>query len=134
MRLATKYMTPVLLLSDSFLANSREPFRIPDPDTLPHLRVSLDVTAENFAPYRRDPQTLARPWVAPGRPGFEHRIGGLEKDDEHRDQQGRMRHGDYEDQEHRDQRSRGRHGDHDERNYRGRKREGFWGNIMDIFD
>ena len=81
-RLATKYMTPVLLLSDSFLANSAEPFRIPDPDSLPDLRVPLAVTAENFAPYRRDPQTLARPWVAPGRPGFEHRIGGLEKEDE----------------------------------------------------
>lgn len=80
-RLATKYMTPVLLLSDSFLANSAEPFRIPDPASLPDLRLPLSVTAEDFAPYRRDPQTLVRPWVAPGTPGFEHRIGGLEKED-----------------------------------------------------
>jgi len=81
-RLATKYMTPVLLLSDSFLANSAEPFRIPDVDGLPDLRVPLHVTPEDFAPYRRDPQTLARPWVAPGKPGLEHRIGGLEKENE----------------------------------------------------
>jgi len=80
-RLATKYMTPVLLLSDSFLANSAEPFRIPDPASLPDLRRPLSVTAEDFAPYRRDPETLVRPWVAPGTPGFEHRIGGLEKED-----------------------------------------------------
>ncbi|NLF71307.1 MAG: 2-oxoacid:acceptor oxidoreductase subunit alpha [Candidatus Anammoximicrobium sp.] len=80
-RLATKYMTPVLLLSDSFLANSAEPFRIPDPASLPDLRLSLTVTAEDFAPYRRDRDTLVRPWVAPGTRGFEHRIGGLEKED-----------------------------------------------------
>ena len=80
-RLATKYMTPVLLLSDSFLANSAEPFRIPDVDSLPDLRVPLAVTPEDFAPYRRDSQTLARPWVSPGRPGLEHRIGGLEKEE-----------------------------------------------------
>jgi len=80
-RLATKYMTPVLLLSDSFLANSAEPFRIPDISSLPELCVPLTATPENFAPYRRDPQTLARPWVPPGTPGMEHRIGGLEKED-----------------------------------------------------
>ncbi len=81
-RLATKYMTPVLLLSDSFLANSAEPFRIPDPVSLPDLRTGWDLTPGDFAPYRRASQTLARAWMAPGSPGFEHRIGGLEKEDE----------------------------------------------------
>jgi 2-oxoglutarate/2-oxoacid ferredoxin oxidoreductase subunit alpha len=81
-RLATRYMTPVLLLSDSFLANSAEPFRIPDTGSLPDLRIGFDVTPQDFAPYRRDARTLSRPWVAPGTPGFEHRIGGLEKDNE----------------------------------------------------
>ena len=80
-RLATNYMTPVVLLSDSFLANSAEPFRIPDLDSLPDLRLPRNVAAEQFAPYRRDPETLARPWVPPGTPGMEHRIGGLEKKD-----------------------------------------------------
>ena len=56
------------------------------------------------------------------------------EDDEYRDERGRGRHGDHEDEEYRDVRGRGRHGDHDDRNYRGRKREGFWGNIMEIFD
>ena len=80
-RLAIKYMTPVLLLSDSFLANSAEPWRIVEPDDLPDLRGPSFPPAEDFAPYRRDPQTLARPWVTPGTPGLEHRIGGLEKED-----------------------------------------------------
>ncbi len=80
-RLATKYMTPVILLSDSFLANSAEPFAIPDPDTLPDLRIFAQVTPQEFAPYRRDPGTQARAWVAPGAEGLEHRIGGLEKQD-----------------------------------------------------
>ncbi len=81
-RLATKYMTPVLLLSDSFLANSAEPFRIPDPISLPDLHLGPHPTPADFAPYRRDPETLARPWVTPGTPGMEHRIGGLEKQHE----------------------------------------------------
>jgi len=80
-RLATKYMTPLLLLSDSFLASSAEPFRIPEIDSFPDLTIASGVTAEDFAPYRRDPNTLARPWVAPGTKGMEHRIGGLEKQD-----------------------------------------------------
>lgn len=80
-RLATKYMTPVILLSDSFLANSAEPFAIPDPDALPDLRISAQLTPQEFAPYRRDPATRARSWVAPGTEGLEHRIGGLEKQD-----------------------------------------------------
>ena len=80
-RLATKYMTPVLLLSDSYLANCAEPMRIPDAESLPDIAVHTQVLPSEFAPYRRDPQTLARPWVVPGMPGMEHRIGGLEKED-----------------------------------------------------
>ena len=80
-RLATKYMTPVLVLSDSYLANCAEPMLIPDADALPNIEVSHQGAASEFKPYRRDPQTLARPWVAPGTPGMEHRIGGLEKED-----------------------------------------------------
>jgi 2-oxoglutarate ferredoxin oxidoreductase subunit alpha len=80
-RLATKYMTPVLLLSDSFLANGTEPWRVLSPDDLPDLRSGAIPSKADFAPYRRDPQTLARPWVAPGTPDLEHRIGGLEKED-----------------------------------------------------
>jgi 2-oxoglutarate ferredoxin oxidoreductase subunit alpha len=81
-RLAMRHMTPVILLSDSFLANSAEPLAIPDPDELPDLRMQAP-SAENggFAPYRRDPTTLARPWAVPGMPGLVHRIGGLEKQD-----------------------------------------------------
>jgi 2-oxoglutarate ferredoxin oxidoreductase subunit alpha len=80
-RLATKYMTPVMLLSDSFLANGAEPWRIVNPDDLPKLELNELPAGESFAPYQRDPQTLARPWVAAGTPGREHRIGGLEKED-----------------------------------------------------
>ena len=81
-RLATKFMTPVLLLSDSFLANSAEAFAIPDVAGLPDLRVASPTKEEkNFAPYRRDAKTLARPWALPGTEGLEHRIGGLEKQD-----------------------------------------------------
>jgi 2-oxoglutarate ferredoxin oxidoreductase subunit alpha len=80
-RLAMKYMTPVVLLSDSFLASSAEPWRVVDPDNLPDLRRNETAAATAFAPYRRDPETLSRPWVVPGTPGCEHRIGGLEKED-----------------------------------------------------
>ena len=80
-RLAIKYMTPVLLLSDSFLANSAEPWRVIAPDELPDLRSPHLPAKEDFAPYRRDPETLSRTWAAAGTPGFEHRIGGLEKED-----------------------------------------------------
>jgi len=84
-RIATAYRTPVLLLSDGYLANGSEPWRIPAVDDLPDLRVSF-TTAPNgadgqFLPYLRDPETLARPWAVPGTPGLEHRIGGLEKAD-----------------------------------------------------
>jgi len=79
-RLALRHMTPVILLSDSFLANSAEAFALPDPEKLPDLRIPAPTrTAAGFSPYQRDPVTLARPWAAPGTKGFEHRIGGLEK-------------------------------------------------------
>ncbi len=80
-RIAITYMTPVMLLSDSFLANSAEPWRIVSADELPDIRAAELIEGEEFAPYRRDPRTLARPWVAPGTPGRIHRIGGLEKTD-----------------------------------------------------
>jgi 2-oxoglutarate ferredoxin oxidoreductase subunit alpha len=79
--LAVRYMTPVVVLSDGYLANSSEPWRIPDADTLPRHPVAFRTDPEGFAPYRRDPETLARPWAIPGTPGLEHRIGGLEKED-----------------------------------------------------
>ena len=83
-RIALKYRTPVYLLSDAYLANGAEPWRIPDVRTLPD--ISTEVTTVppadgRFLPYARDPETLARPWVLPGTPGLEHRIGGLEKAD-----------------------------------------------------
>jgi 2-oxoglutarate ferredoxin oxidoreductase subunit alpha len=81
-RLATKYMTPVMVLSDSFLANGAEAFRIPEVERLPDLTVPRpSKEGGEFAPYRRDPVTLARPWAAPGTEGLEHRVGGLEKQD-----------------------------------------------------
>jgi 2-oxoglutarate ferredoxin oxidoreductase subunit alpha len=88
-RIALTYRTPVLLLSDGYLANGSEPWRVPDTDELPDLRVqfaqgpnhTLDDGTEVFWPYKRDPQTLARPWAVPGTPGLEHRIGGIEKQD-----------------------------------------------------
>ena len=88
-RIATKYRTPVLLLSDGYLANGSEPWLLPEVAALPDLRVEFATepnhvaangTAE-FWPYLRDEQTLARPWAVPGTPGLEHRIGGLEKAD-----------------------------------------------------
>ncbi|MBW3577203.1 MAG: 2-oxoacid:acceptor oxidoreductase subunit alpha [Actinobacteria bacterium] len=84
-RLALRYRTPVVLLSDGYLANGSEPWRIPDVDHLPNLAAEFatEPNAEDgtFQPFRRDPQTLARPWALPGTPGLEHRIGGLEKAD-----------------------------------------------------
>ncbi|MCB9506845.1 MAG: 2-oxoacid:acceptor oxidoreductase subunit alpha [Myxococcales bacterium] len=80
-RIATKYMIPVMYLSDAYVANGAEPWRIPSADSLPDLHVACDVDPANFLPYGRDPETLARPWVVPGMPGLEHRIGGLEKAD-----------------------------------------------------
>jgi len=80
-RIAVKYMTPVYLLTDGFLANSSEPWRLPDIDRLPRIAIDHSADPADFQPYRRDPKTLARPWVLPGTPGLEHRIGGLEKED-----------------------------------------------------
>ncbi|MDX2542618.1 2-oxoacid:acceptor oxidoreductase subunit alpha [Streptomyces sp. WI04-05B] len=88
-RIALTYRTPVFLLSDGYLANGSEPWRVPEVDELPDLRVrfaqgpnhTLDDGTEVFWPYKRDPQTLARPWAIPGTPGLEHRIGGIEKQD-----------------------------------------------------
>lgn len=80
-RLATAYMTPVVLLTDGYLANGAEPWRIPEPEDLPEIPVTFRTDPEGFDPYVRNPETLARPWVKPGTPGLEHRIGGLEKAD-----------------------------------------------------
>jgi len=79
-RIATKYMTPVIVLSDGYLANGAEPWRIPRAATLPKLAVALRTDPQGYYPYLRDPITLSRPWVVPGTPGLEHRIGGLEKE------------------------------------------------------
>ena len=80
--LAMKYRVPVLVLSDGYLGNGSEPWKVPKLAELPKIDVSHEpgCPPESFLPYRRDPETLARPWVVPGMPGFEHRIGGLEKD------------------------------------------------------
>ncbi|MEU0885107.1 2-oxoacid:acceptor oxidoreductase subunit alpha [Lentzea sp. NPDC005914] len=80
-RIALKYRTPVLFLSDGAIANGSEPWLIPDVDSLPDLSVEFATDPENFQPYSRDPETLARPWAVPGTPGLQHRIGGLEKQD-----------------------------------------------------
>jgi 2-oxoglutarate ferredoxin oxidoreductase subunit alpha len=87
-RIATVYRTPVFLLSDGYIANGSEPWRLPEIADLPDLSVSFltepngtGAAAGEFLPYLRDPETLARPWAIPGTPGLEHRIGGIEKAD-----------------------------------------------------
>ncbi|MFQ5955223.1 MAG: 2-oxoacid:acceptor oxidoreductase subunit alpha [Kiloniellales bacterium] len=80
-RIATKYMTPVIVLSDVHIANAAEPWVIPDLDRLPGEPVRFHTEARDFHPFQRDPTTLARPWAIPGTPGLEHRVGGLEKED-----------------------------------------------------
>ena len=80
-RIALKYMVPVIVLSDGYLANGAEPWRIPTVDEIPGIHVKFETNPEGFQPYRRDPDTLARPWAIPGTPGLTHRIGGLEKQD-----------------------------------------------------
>src|SRR5467141_2970742 len=79
-RIATKYMTPVILLSDGYLAHAAEPWLIPREAELPRFPVTYRTDPEGFHPFLRDPETLARPWVKPGTPQLEHRIGGLERD------------------------------------------------------
>jgi len=79
-RLALKYMTPVIVLSDGGLANASEPWIIPDVDQLPDLTSNIHTDPENFSPFNRNPETLGRNWPIPGTPGLEHRLGGLEKD------------------------------------------------------
>jgi len=80
-RIALKYMTPVVYLSDAFLGTGAEPWLIPTVDDLPSIAVPNRTDPAGFHPYERDPVTLARPWAVPGTPGLEHRIGGLEKAD-----------------------------------------------------
>ena len=80
-RLALKYMTPVVYLSDAFVATGAEPWPVPRIEDLPDISVSNRTEKDGFFPYLRDPDTLARPWAVPGTPGLEHRIGGLEKAD-----------------------------------------------------
>ncbi len=87
-RIAVKYRTPVIILSDGYLANGSEPWRVPDVSGLARLRNEFRFAvrgqhdgAEEFQPFERDPKTLARPWAIPGTPGLEHRIGGIEKAD-----------------------------------------------------
>ena len=80
-RIAIKYMVPVIVLSDGYLANGAEPWRVPGVEELPEIPVSFRTDPAGFRPYEREPHTLARPWVVPGTPGLEHRVGGLEKQD-----------------------------------------------------
>jgi 2-oxoglutarate ferredoxin oxidoreductase subunit alpha len=88
-RIATKYRTPVFLLSDGYLANGSEPWALPNVEDLPDLHVDFSTEpnhtladgTEVFWPFKRDPETLARPWAVPGTAGLEHRLGGIEKAD-----------------------------------------------------
>lgn len=80
-RLAIKYMTPVILLSDGYIANGSEPWLFPKAKDLDEIPIKFHTDTENFMPYSRNEKTLARPWAIPGTPGLEHRIGGLEKQD-----------------------------------------------------
>src|SRR4029450_3421143 len=79
-RIAFKYMSAVIILSDGYLANGAEPWLIPDPAMLPGIPVAFRTDPQGFFPYVRDEETLSRPWVRPGTPGLEHRIGGLAKE------------------------------------------------------
>jgi 2-oxoglutarate ferredoxin oxidoreductase subunit alpha len=79
-RVALKYMTPVLLMTDGYIANGAEPWKVPDPDLIPPIDVKFRRDPEGYQVYARDPSTLARAWVRPGTPKMEHRVGGLEKD------------------------------------------------------
>ncbi len=80
-RIAIKYMVPVIILSDGYLANGAEPWKIPAVAELAQIPVHFETNPEGFLPYKRNPSTLARPWAIPGTPGLEHRVGGIEKQD-----------------------------------------------------
>ncbi|MBI2604743.1 MAG: 2-oxoacid:acceptor oxidoreductase subunit alpha [Deltaproteobacteria bacterium] len=80
-RIALHYMTPVIVLSDGYLGNGSEVWRVPSMEEIPEIKVAYRKDAEGFFPYARNPETLARPWAIPGTPHLEHRIGGLEKED-----------------------------------------------------
>jgi 2-oxoglutarate ferredoxin oxidoreductase subunit alpha len=80
-RIAIKYMVPVIVLTDGYLANGAEPWLVPDVADLPAIPVKFATDPEGFLPYSRNPETLARPWAVPGTAGLEHRVGGLEKQD-----------------------------------------------------
>ena len=80
-RIAITHMLPVVLLSDGYIANGAEPWPLPDIDSLPDIEPGFRTDPDGYQPYMRDESTLARPWVKPGTPGLQHRIGGLEKAD-----------------------------------------------------
>jgi 2-oxoglutarate ferredoxin oxidoreductase subunit alpha len=80
-KIAVKFMTPVLVLSDIYLANGAEPWKIPNVENLPEITIDFAREGEEYFPYKRDEKTLVRKWALPGTPGLEHRIGGLEKED-----------------------------------------------------
>jgi 2-oxoglutarate ferredoxin oxidoreductase subunit alpha len=80
LRIATKYMVPVILLSDGYIANGSEPWPVPDMRQIKKIDIKYRTDPSNYLVYQRDPSTLAREWVIPGTPGLEHRIGGIEKD------------------------------------------------------
>ena len=79
-RIATKFMTPVIVLTDGYIGNAAEPWLIPDVSGMQKFPVKFEVETANFHPFERDPETLARSWAVPGVAGLEHRIGGIEKD------------------------------------------------------
>ena len=78
-RIALKYMVPVIFLSDGYVGNGSEPWKIPEVSTLPKIQWAYARENSDYSPYKRDPKTMARPWAVPGQKGMEHRIGGLEK-------------------------------------------------------
>ncbi|MCX5745134.1 MAG: 2-oxoacid:acceptor oxidoreductase subunit alpha [Proteobacteria bacterium] len=79
-KIATRYMCPVMLLSDGYIANGSEPWPLPDIAAIPRFDITHRTDPDGYFVYQRDPETLAREWVIPGTPGLEHRIGGIEKD------------------------------------------------------
>ena len=84
-KIAVEFRMPVMVLTDGYLANGSEPWKLPDIGTLPSIEPNFEkarTDGSTFLPYKRDPETLARPWAIPGTPGLDHRIGGLEKEDE----------------------------------------------------